>query len=60
MLGLEQRVTEDVWVRGHGYVFIRREGFPQLVKERSIVNPHGWGNAGAKAGPVLGGGSVGL
>ena len=60
MLSLEERVAENVWVRGHGYIFICREGFPELVKERSIVNAYGWGNSSTEAGPILVNESVGL
>lgn len=53
VLRFEERVAEHVGVRGHGYVFVCREGFPDLVQEGAVVDAHGWGDALAEASPVL-------
>ena len=59
MLCFEEGVTENVGVGGHGYVFVCGKSFPEFFKEGAVVDAQGWGNAGAKAAPVLADGSVG-
>ena len=60
MLSFEQRVTENVRIRGHGYIFVCRKGLPEFVKEGSIIDTKVRGNTGTEAGPILVNWSVSL
>jgi len=53
MLCLEERVTEDVWVGCHRYVFVCGHDLPDLVKEGEIVDAHGRSDAFVETYPVL-------
>jgi hypothetical protein len=38
MLRLQERVSQNLGVRGHSYEFFCRHGFPDLVEEGSVVD----------------------
>ena len=53
MLGLELFVTEDFGIGDHLDEFVGGHGFPELVKEGTVVDADGWGDNLAQTVPVL-------
>lgn len=41
VLGLEERITEHVWVGNHGNEFLSRHRLPDLVEEGTVVDLYG-------------------